>query len=365
MSNVAYKYRMYPNAIQQQFFMKSFGCCRKIWNLMLSDIHSDLKRGVSYSIRTPASYKTAYPYLKEVDSLALANVQMTLKEALSRYRNKKSRFPNFKSRNKSRFSYTTNSQKGSVHIKDSFIKLPKIGYVKIVVHRGVPDDYVLKSATVSMERDGSFYVSVLYEYERSILCKTLVKGLGLDYSSSHLYVDSNGNMGKPEKAYRKYERRLGFEQHKLSRKVKGSHNYEKQRLRVAKCHRHICNVRNDSLHKESTKIANSYDFVCVESLNMRTLANKGFRNGKATLDNGYGRFLSMLEYKLDNRGKILVRIDKFYPSSQLCHVCGYKNPEVKDLKIRKWTCPCCNTYHDRDVNAAKNILNEGIRLMNM
>ena len=364
-SNMAYKYRMYPNSLQQEFFMKSFGCCRKVWNLMLQDLNDSLKNSGTYVFHTPAEYKNTYFYLKEVDSLALANVQLDFKDAVNRYRKKISKFPKFKSRNKSRFSYTTNNQNGTVHIKDNHIKLPKIGYVKIVKHRDVPADWRLKSATVSMERDGSFYVSVLYEYEKVFISHPIVNGIGLDYSSKHLYVDSNGNKCSMIKSYRNLEEKLSKEQHRLSRKVYNSKNYLKQQRTVAKCHRHVSNVRKDFLHKESRKIANSYDFVCVEFLNMRSLSNKGFGNGKATLDNGYGMFVNMLEYKLENQGKSLIRVDKLYPSSQLCHVCGHKEKSVRNLQIRKWTCPCCDTLHDRDVNAAKNILQEGIRVMSL
>ena len=362
-SNMAYKYRMYPNSLQQEFFMKSFGCCRKVWNLMLQDLNDSLKNSGTYVFHTPAEYKNTYFYLKEVDSLALANVQLDFKDAVNRYRKKISKFPKFKSRNKSRFSYTTNNQNGTVHIKDNHIKLPKIGYVKIVKHRDVPADWRLKSATVSMERDGSFYVSVLYEYEKVFISHPIVNGIGLDYSSKHLYVDSNGNKCSMVKSYRNSEEKLSKEQHRLSRKVYNSKNYLKQQRTVAKCHRHVSNVRKDFLHKESFEIANRWKNVCIESLHIRSMSNKGFGNGKSTLDNGFGMFVNFLEYKLFIRGKELVKVDKYYASSQLCNHCGYKNPLLKDLRIRSWACPVCGVHHDRDINAAINILQEGLHIL--
>ena len=189
--------------------------------------------------------------------------------------------------------------------------------------------------------------------------------------SDGLYCGSNGNIATRHKFYRESQAKLAKEQRKLSHKKgnkKGetkSNNFMKQQKRVNKIHRHIANQRNDFLHKTSTEIANQYDVVCVESLNMCSMSNKGFGNGKATMDNGYGMFLNMLEYKLNSRGKYFVKVDRFYPSSQTCHTCGCVNPEVKDLSIRKWTCPVCGSVHNRDINAAVNIRIEGLRLLGL
>lgn len=176
-------------------------------------------------------------------------------------------------------------------------------------------------------------------------------------------------IGSNHKYYRESHDKLAKEQRRLSRKQGSkknepkSHNYKKQLRKVNKIHRHIANQRLDNLHKRSTEISNRYDVVCVESLDMRSLSNKNFGNGKATLDNGYGMFLSMLEYKLADRGKYFIKVDKWYPSSQICSSCGYKNPLIKDLSVRKWDCPACGSQHDRDVNAAINILREGLRIL--
>ena len=228
-------------------------------------------------------------------------------------------------------------------------------------------DWKLKSATVLQSSDGKFYASVLFEYESDINYKVgLNNAIGLDYASNSLFVDSNGRRGTNHKFYREAQKKLAKEQRKLSR-MKGSkknepksNNYIKQLRKTNKIHRRIANQRMDNLHKLSTEIANQYDVVCVEFLNMRSMANKGFGNGKAIYDNGYGMFLDMLEYKLSDRGKILARVDKFYPSSQLCSCCG--NRKKLELSERKYICTC-GLEIDRDLNAAINIKNEGIRLL--
>ena len=375
MANRAIKYRAYPTTKQSVMFAKTFGCCRKVYNLMLSDKIEGYKATGKFPTVTPAKYKNDYPYLREVDSLALANKQMDLQEAFrntfSKSRKKKNGFPKFKSAKHSRKSYTTNNQKGTVAIIDNkCIKLPKIGKVKAVIHRVPDDSWTIKSATVSQESDGKYYISVLFEFDNAINLYVADKtnAIGLDYASNGLYVDNNGDVGTNHKYYRESHDKLAKAQRKLSR-MQGSkkheaksNNYIKQLRKVNKIHRHIANQRLDNLHKISTKIANSYDVVCVESLDMKAMSNHGFGNGKATLDNGYGMFLSMLEYKLSDRNKYLVKVDKWFPSSQRCHCCGKIHPEMKSLQTRTIKCDCGLTM-SRDQNAAINILHEGLRLL--
>ncbi len=375
MANKAIKYRTYPTTEQSIMFAKTFGCCRKVYNLMLSDKIEGYKSTGKFPTVTPAKYKKDYPYLKEVDSLALANKQMDLQEAFrntfSKSRKKNNGFPKFKSAKHSRKSYTTNNQKGTVAIIDNgYIKLPKIGKVKAVIHRIPDNNWFIKSATVSQESDGKYYISVLFEFDNTVnpYVADKTNAIGLDYASDGLYVDSNGNVGTNHKYYRESHKKLAKAQRRLSR-MQGSKkhedksaNYIKQLRKVNKIHRHIANQRLDNLHKISTEIANQYDVVCVESLNMKSMSNKGFGNGKATLDNGYGMFLSMLEYKLSDRDKYLVKVDKWFPSSQICHRCGVLHPAMKNLQIRKMTCDCGLTII-RDQNAAINILNEGLHLL--
>lgn len=376
MANKAIKYRIYPTTEQKIMFAKTFGCCRKVYNLMLSDKIVCYKTTKSFGKQTPAMYKKEYPFLKEVDSLALANVQLNIESAFrncfSKFRKKNNGFPKYKSAKHSRKSYTTNNQKGTVVIIDGkYIKLPKICKIKAVIHRIPEKDWMIKSATVSQESDGKYYISILFEYADTVNTYIVDKNnaIGLDYASDGLYVDNNGNTGSNHKYYHESHDKLAKAQRRLSR-MKGSkkneaksNNYIKQLNKVNKIHRHIANQRLDNLHKKSTEIANQYDVVCVESLNMCSMSNKGFGNGKATMDNGYGMFLSMLEYKLSDREKHLVRVDKWYPSSQICSCCGNRNPLLKNLAVRKWDCPSCGSHHNRDVNAAKNILQEGLRML--
>ena len=375
MTNRAIKYRAYPTTEQSVMFTKTFGCCRKVWNLMLADKIESYKSTGKFVTVTPAKYKKDYPYLKEVDSLALANVQLNLQSAFknrfSKSRKKNNGFPKFKSAKRSRKSYTTNNQHGTVAISDHSIKLPKIGHVKAIIHRKPVDNWILKSATISQESDGKFYISVLFEIADTIntYVADTTNAIGLDYASDGLYVDNNGNVGTNHKYYRESHDKLAKAQRKLSRmQGSGKHeiksnNYIKQLRKVNKIHRHISNQRLDNLHKISTEITNQYDVVCVESLNMKSMSNKGFGNGKATLDNGYGMFLSMLEYKLSDRNKYLVKVDKWFPSSQICHCCGEVHPEMKNLTIRTMKCDCGLTI-SRDQNAAINILREGLRILN-
>ena len=375
MANKAIKYRIYPTTEQRVMFTKTFGCCRKVYNLMLADKIEGYKATGKFPTVTPAKYKEDYPYLKEVDSLALANKQMDLQAAFrnrfNKKRKKKSGFPKFKSAKHSRKSYTTNNQNGTgAIINNKYIKLPKIGKVKAVIHRIPNDNWTVKSATISLASDGRYYASVLFEFDEieNTYIADKTNAIGLDYASNGLYVDNNGNVGTNHKYYRESYDKLAKEQRKLSR-MQGSkknedksNNYIKQLHKVNKIHRHIANQRLDNLHKISTEIANQYDVVCVETLNMKAIANKKFGNGKATMDNGYGMLLSMLEYKLSDRNKYFVKVDKWFPSSQICHCCGTRHPEMKDLANRKMICDC-GLIMNRDQNAAINILNEGLRLL--
>ena len=370
--NISIKYRLYPNEEQKVYFVKTFGCCRKIYNLMLADKISLYKSSKTFGRHTPAMYKDTYPYLKEVDSLALANVQMHLQSAFkncfSKKRKAKNGFPKFKSAKRSKKSYTTNNQNGTVDLGKNCIKLPKVGKVKAVIHRTPEDSWILKSATVSQDSGGDYFVSVLFEYEKEITwtSKNSTNAIGLDYKSDGLYMDSNGKKAMAHKYYRESHKKLTKQQRRLSRKAGSkknetkSSNYFKQMRKVNRIYRKIANQRLDSFHKKSTEIANQYDIVCVEDLDMKAIGNKGFGNGKATFDNGYGMFINMLEYKLRLRGKYLVKIDRWFPSSQICHCCG----SIKKLSLKDRVYRCdCGYIGDRDHNAAINILNEGLRIL--
>ena len=313
---------------------------------------------------TPAQYKTEFEWLKEVDSLALANAQINLQTAYNNFfKSPKVGFPKFKSKKSSRKSYTTNCVNGNIVIENGCLKLPKIGFVKLKQHRLNPSDYKLKSVTISQTPSRKYYASVLFEYENQVQEQTPQTFIGLDFSMHELYKDSNGNEPCYPRYYRQSEQKLKREQRKLSLMQKGSKNRDKQRRKVAILHEKVANQRKDFLHKQSKKIANYYDCVCIENLDMKAMA-QALNFGKSVLDNSWGMFVTFLQYKLEEMGKKLVKVDKFFASSQTCHVCGYKNIKTKNLSVRVWDCPECGTHHDRDINAAINIKNEGMRIVN-
>lgn len=367
MSNKAYKYRIYPNRTQREQLAKTFGCVRFVYNKCLDEQENNYYKHKPYisknNMNTYCNHtlKTAYPFLREVDKFALTNAVYHLDDAYKRLFKHLGNHPKHKSKKKSKKSYTTNYTNGNIKVLGNAIKLPKLGNVKAVIHRVAPDDYVLKNVTVTQYADQSYYVSVLYEYDNQVPVNTGSRAIGLDYKSNGLYVTSDGDCADMPKYYRKSEAKLAKLQRKLRNKKLGSNNRVKYNRKVAKLYRHVANQRRDFLHKRSTEIANQYDIVCIESLDMKAMSNKGFGNGKATLDNGYGMFCDMLGYKLVNRGKTLVKVGKWFPSSQLCCVCG--NRMSMPLSVRRYECSCCGNVMDRDVNAAINIRDEGLRLL--
>ena len=338
---------------------------------MLDDRETAYRKDKTVLKPTPARYKKEHPYLKEVDSLALANVQINLEQAYKNFFTVPgTKHPKFKSKKHSRNSYTTNNQKRTIRVdtEAGTIHLPKftkaMGDLKAVFHRPIPENCKLKSATISMERDGTYYCSLLFENDDTVdtVSHPEDNAIGLDYKSDGLYSDSEGNVCGSPKYYRKAQKSRTHAQRALRHKDKNSNNWKKQQKRVAKIERHVANQRKDFLHKQSTSIIKKYDLIAVESLDMRAMSNKGFGNGKATLDNGWGMFVKMLEYKAERTGKTVIKVDKWFPSSQLCSNCGYQNAGTKDLDVRKWICLVCGSNHDRDHNAAVNIRKEGIRL---
>ena len=360
--NIAYKFRIYPNNEQKIIFAKTFGCVRFIYNHMLADkikYYEETKQKLN---NTPAQYKREYEWLKEVDSLALANAQLNLQTAYSNFfRNPKIGFPKFKTKKSNHQSYTTNFVNGNISVDNGYIRLPKVGKVKIKQHRGIPSNYKLKSVTISQTPSGKYYASILFEYENKVQKQIPHTFLGLDFSMHELYKDSNGKEPKYPRYYRQAEKRLEREQRKLSKMQKGSNNRNKQRIKVAKLHEKVANQRKDFLHKESRQIANAYDCICIENLNMKAMS-QSLNFGKSVADNGWGMFVSFLQYKLEKIGKQIIKVDKFFASSQICNACGYKNSNTKNLSVREWDCPKCGTHHDRDENAAINIRNEGMKL---
>ena len=369
----AYKYRIYPTEEQKIFISKTFGCVRLVYNLMLNDrIKSyeenkeDIKK-IKYP--TPAKYKQDFEFLKEVDSLALANAQLNLDKSYKNFfRDKSVGFPKFKSKKNPVQSYTTNNQNGTVNIIGKFIKIPKLkSLIKIKIHREIKG--IIKSATISRVASGKYYVSILCETEINELPKTN-SNIGIDLGLKDMMILSNGEKIANKKFSRKLERKLRREQRKLSRKqevakkekrdLKECKNYQKQKIKLAKIHEKIMNSRNDFLNKLSTEIIKSHDIICIEDLNTKGLL-QNHKLARSIADVSWYKIINKLEYKAKWYGKEIIKIDRWYPSSQICSVCG-ENTGKKALSIREWTCPFCNTTHDRDINAAKNILAEGLRI---
>ena len=363
-ANKAYKFRLYPTKEQEIMFVKTFGCVRFIYNKMLADKIEFYKETKQKLNNTPAQYKKEYEWLKEVDSLALANAQMNLQTAYNNFfRNPKVGFPKFKSKKRNKNSYTTNNDKGGkLRIENGRIRLPKVGLVKIRQHRIIPDNQKIKSATITKTPSGKYYVSILVEYEQYIPDIQLDKNkaLGLDYASHSFYVDSQGREADYPKFYRNAQIILAKEQRKLSHMKYGSNNYQKQKLKVARVYERIANQRKDWIHKLSTQLANEYDYICVEDINMQNMA-QSLNLGKSTNDNGFGMFRTILAYKLADRGKKLIKIDKWFPSSKMCRFCGTINKNLT-LADRIWTCECGKTLN-RDENAAINIMNVGLSMV--
>lgn len=370
----AVKGRIYTSKNKYQIMDKTLYACNYIYNYMLERNKKVYKRRgehlSNYDMQKLLSPMKKYmPWLKEADSQALKHACKQLDTAYNLFFKGITGYPIFHSR-KHRLSYTTTNN-ARIKVLGNEIKLPIVGIVKVRGMRQLPDNARICYATVSRETDGKYYVTITYKYEATLEFPSLEtnKFLGLDYKSDGLFVDSNGNNANMPHYFCESQAKLIKAQRKLSKKqgnLKGqrkSNGWRKQHKKLLKIQKHIANQRNDYLHKLSKQMADCYSGIAVEGIDMRHIANKGFGNGKATIDNAYGEFRRQLEYKLSERGKPFVKVDRFYPSSQLCSCCGYKNPEVRNLHMRKWTCPRCGQEHDRDENAAINIRNEGLRIL--
>lgn len=367
----AYKVRLYPDDNQQIFFAKSFGCTRFIWNRMLNDKIEHYKETKTELKNTPAQYKKEFEWLKEVDSLALANAQQNLRSAYSKFFKQGSGFPTFKKKG-IKDSYTTNNQKGTVAVTYNSVKLPKIGHIKAKF----PDKIhgLIKSATISRTPTGKYYASLLVETINHSFPKT-GSNIGIDLGLTDFIVLSDGSKLASPKFLAKLKNKLAREQRtlakrrevakKANRKLSESRNYQKQKIKVAKVYENITNSRKDFLHKLSFNIIKNHDVIAIEDLNVKGMV-KNRKIAKAISDSSWSTFITMLTYKAEWYGKEIIKIDRWYPSSKTCSNCKHLLTKAElPLSVRSWDCPSCMQKNDRDINASINILNEGLKLVTL
>lgn len=353
-----YKFRLYPSEEQKQMIAKTLGCVRFLHNKMLEAYIEHYKLTKRLLNQYPDQLIQQYEWLNDVDKCALIDVFTSLKKEFVRSNKVEGQFPSFKKKKECKDIYTTYNIK-EIIINDKTISLPKIGEIPIVLSREIPIDFKLSSVSITHTKSDKYYALLLFQYQIDIKPVEMNKVVGIDYSMKHIAVTSDGLYVDYPKFYKQLEDKLAKENKKLSRKQQDSKNYDKQRIKVARVQEAISNQRKYFLHNLSRELVDKYDVIVVEDLDMEEMARQ-FNLAKGVYDNSFGMLQDMLKYKLEDQGKKLIKIDKWFPSSKTCSACG----SISEIPLaeRVYKCECGNTM-DRDLNAAINIMNEGYRLL--
>ena len=362
---MGFKFRIYPNKTQQSLINRTLGCCRFVFNHFLAlrrdewtANHKSIGYGQTAALLTDMKKNEDFSWLKEADSMALQEALRNLDRAYQNFFQHRSKYPRFKSKHNHSQSYRTRNQSNGIRIVGNKINLPKIGEVKAKLSRTFEGRIL--NATVSRAASGKYFVSLCVELDKETLLQANAGGkIGIDVGLKEFCTDSNGNAVANPRALKHLTRKLIREQRRLSRKMPKSKNRNKARARVARVHEHVANIRKDFLHKLSTRLVSENQVIAVENLKIKNMM-RNHHLAKAIADVSWSEFFRQLEYKAELHGGKVLKVETFYPSSQTCSECGYKNEETKNLSVRTWTCPKCGAMHDRDENAAKNILRKAL-----